>query len=147
MGWIDELRGTRVGIDTAPLIYFIEEHPTYLRSVQPFFAALDRGELEAVTSVVTLLEVLVHPLRDGDTQLAQQYRDILLGAQGFTTVGVTAQMAERAALLRAAHTLRTPDAIQLATALDAGATAFLTNDEQLPSLPGLKLLVLRQLTP
>jgi len=28
VGWVEELRGTVVGIDTAPMIYLIEEHPT-----------------------------------------------------------------------------------------------------------------------
>gem|GEM_PF-4978038 len=53
MGWVDELRGTKVGIDTSPLIYFIEQHVTYLPLVRPFFVALDQGEFQAVTSVIT----------------------------------------------------------------------------------------------
>src|SRR5215831_6165439 len=108
------------------LIYFIERHPVYLPVIRPFFAALDRGEFEAVTSVLTLLEVLVHPIRRGDTALAQQYRDILLRAAGLTTFTITAAIAERAATLRAGQNLRTPDALQVATALEAKATAFLT---------------------
>lgn len=60
MGWIDTLQGTVVGLDSAPLIYFIEEHPTYLPLMDAFFEALDRGEFQVVTSVITLLEVLVH---------------------------------------------------------------------------------------
>ena len=59
MGWIESLRGHVVGLDTAPLIYFMERHPTYLEIVRPFFVALDQGEFRAVTSVITLLEVLV----------------------------------------------------------------------------------------
>ena len=30
MEWITKLYGTVVGLDTAPLIYFIEKHPIYL---------------------------------------------------------------------------------------------------------------------
>lgn len=37
MGWVDSLRGLTFAIDTAPLIYFIEEHPTYSPIVGPFF--------------------------------------------------------------------------------------------------------------
>lgn len=70
MEWIAALRGKVVGLDTAPLIYFIEESPTYLNVVRPFFEAMDRGEFGSVTSVVTLVEVLIHPLRRGDTRLA-----------------------------------------------------------------------------
>jgi predicted nucleic acid-binding protein len=145
MGWIDALHGTVVGLDTAPLIYFIEENPVYLPFVRPFFEAADRHEFRIVTSILTLTEVLVHPLRLGDHALASQYRRILLQADQVTTVPVSEMVAEEAARLRARHNLRTPDAIHLATAIRSGAASFLTNDRQLPKLSGLNLLVLDQL--
>jgi|SRR5947209_3207051 len=117
MEWIDALRGTIVGLDTAPLIYFIEEHPTYLPLVRPFFEAVDRGDFQIVTS-----------------------------ARQVITVPVSEEVAEEAAQLRSAHGLRTPDAIQLATAVRARASSFLTNDSRLPkSVASLKLLILNQL--
>jgi len=76
--WIDDLQGKTAGLDTAPLIYFIEENPAYIETVKPFFEAMDRGEFLVVTSTVTLLEVLVHPLRSNNRELATEYRDILL---------------------------------------------------------------------
>jgi predicted nucleic acid-binding protein len=106
---------------------------------------MDDGDFGVVTSIVTLLEVLVHPFRHGDTILAQQYRDILLNAKGLTTLLLFQDIAEEAARLRATHNIRTPDAIQMATATYAGASFFLTNDSRLPSLPGLKVLVLDEL--
>ena len=65
MEWVAALRGKVVGLDTTPLIYFIEENPAYLPTVHPFFEAVDRGEFAVVTSMMTLLEVLVHPFRRG----------------------------------------------------------------------------------
>ena len=59
MGWLTALQGKVVGLDTAPLIYLIEEHPVYLDRVRPFFEAMDRGEFAVVTSTVTLLKVLI----------------------------------------------------------------------------------------
>ncbi len=42
MEWVKALQsGQIVALDTAPLIYFIEEHPTYLPIVAPFFEKLD----------------------------------------------------------------------------------------------------------
>ena len=145
MEWIEALQGKIVGLDTTPLIYFIEENPTYLDTLHLFFAAMDRGEFKVVTSIVTLLEVLVHPFRHGDTKLAQQYRDILLNADGLTTIFLTQDIAEEAARLRAVHNIRTPDAIQMAAAIQEGASFLLTNDAGLPSLPELSLLVLDRL--
>jgi predicted nucleic acid-binding protein len=145
MEWINQLQGQVVGLDSAPLIYFIEQSPRYLEMVRLFFRALDRGEFRVVTSVLTLPEVLVYPLRQGNTTLAQEYLDILFYQVGLTTVEVSADIAETAAQLRAVHNLRTPDAIQMATAIRAGASFFLTNDVRLPSLPGLTMLVLEEL--
>jgi hypothetical protein len=54
--WINNLYGHVVGLDTAPLIYFIEGHPRYLQTVTPFFETLSQGEFRVVTSVITLLD-------------------------------------------------------------------------------------------
>jgi predicted nucleic acid-binding protein len=145
MAWLETLTGQLIALDTAPLIYFLEEHPTYLPLVAPFFEKLDAGEIQVVTSVITLTEVLVKSLRSGETDLAQEYKDIFLNVEGLTTVAVSFAIAEQAAQLRSKYSLRTPDAIQMATALQCGATALLTNDVRLPSLPNLQLLVLDEI--
>ncbi|MDF5721388.1 MAG: PIN domain-containing protein [Rhizonema sp. PD37] len=145
MEWLAQLRRQVVGLDTAPLIYFMEENLTYLEMTDAFFEAMFRGEFRVVTSVVTIPEVLVYPLRQGNAALAQQYRNILFNSQGLTTMEVVPVIAETAAQLRADYNLRTPDAIQMATAINEGASFFLTNDARLPSLPGLSVLVLDQL--
>jgi predicted nucleic acid-binding protein len=140
VAWLDDLRGQLVAFDTAPLIYFIEHHPTYYPRVMPFFAAVDRGDFALVTSTVTLLEVLVYPLRRGQAALVQQYRAILLNARNVRSVPVTPPIAAEAARLRAVHKIAPVDAIQLATAAVEGAVAFLTNDRRLPHLPAFPLL-------
>jgi hypothetical protein len=65
MEWLAQLQGQVVGLDSAPLIYFIEENPTYLEMTDALFEAMVRGEFRVVTSVVTLLEVLVQFGKDG----------------------------------------------------------------------------------
>ena len=145
MGWIGELRGKTVALDTAPLIYYIEENPTYMVAVDSLFDALERKEFSAVTSMVTLLEVLVQPLRRGDPALADRYRSLLLDTEGLTTVPLGQQIAEEAARLRALYGVKTADSIQMATALCEGASFVVTNDSRLPAVPGLTVLVLDQL--
>lgn len=44
MGWIASLQGKVVGLDTAPLIYFVEENQTYLETIRPFFEAMDESD-------------------------------------------------------------------------------------------------------
>lgn len=142
MGWLAQLHGQIIGLDTAPVIYYIEEHPTYLPLVTSFFAAVAQGDVAVVTSVITLLEVLIQPLRRGATSLAAQYREVLLMSQGITLHTVSVAIAEEAARLRAAYGLRTPDAIQVATAIAGGASAFLTNDARLSLIPDIRIVLL-----
>ncbi|MFN6528497.1 type II toxin-antitoxin system VapC family toxin [Nostoc sp. ChiSLP03a] len=142
MEWLVQLQGQIVGLDTAPLIYFIEENLNYLDVTDAFFEAMFRGEFSVVTSVLTITEVLVYPLRQGNTALAQQYCEILFNSQGLTVIEVFPDIAENAAQLRADYNLRTPDAIQMATAIRGGASFVKKNDARLPSLPALSVLVL-----
>jgi predicted nucleic acid-binding protein len=145
VGWVEDLKGKRVGLDTSPFIYYVEEKTGYVEMLDPFFEAVDRGQISIVTSTVTLLEVLVQPLKKGDTTLAQQYRDMLFNTKGLITFPVSPEIAEEAAQLRALHTIRTPDSIQMATAIKARAQFFLTNDAQLSSIKRLSVLVLEDL--
>jgi len=142
--WINDLQGKTVGLDTAPLIYFIEENPTYLEAVRLFFEAMDRGDFAVVTSTITLLEVLVHPLRSNNRELAAEYRDILLNSR-LMTMEVSNTIAEQAARLRATHNIRTPDAIQISAALNAGASHFFTNDVRLPAISSIQIISLDSL--
>lgn len=145
MGWVEDLHNSTIGVDTSPFIYLIEENPTYLAQVSGFFSAVDTGLIIAVTSTVTLLEVLVQPFRRSADHLAGQYRQVLLNANHLSCVPLSEDIAEEAARLRANYNLRTPDAIQLATAIQSGATAFLTNDSFLTSMPDFEILILDQL--
>ena len=145
MGWVDALKGHKVGLDTSPLIYFTEQNGAYLEKVDPFFLALGKGELQVVTSVMTLLEVLVHPIRDGNLKLAQTYREFLLNTTDVAIYDLSQEIAEEAARLRALYKIRTPDSVQLATAIHGKATFFLTNDIVLASLTEIKILVLDDL--
>jgi predicted nucleic acid-binding protein len=145
VGWVERLHDKIVGLDTAPLIYFIEDDPRFAGHLSEFFEAVELGQIRIATSVVTLLEVLVRPFREQQVDLAKRYREILLSSTGFDTLAVSAEIAEQAAQLRATHGLRTPDAIQLATAITAGATAFLTNDARLAKVAPLEVLVMADL--
>jgi predicted nucleic acid-binding protein len=146
VGWVENLSGKTVGLDTGPLIYYIERKPGYVEILRPFFQSVDRGEISVVTSIITLLEVLVQPIRLGDQYLALQYRKMLFGTRGLTTILLSSDIAEEAAKLRADYkSVRTPDAIQMATAISMSAPFFLTNDIRLPSLPGLQTLCLEKI--
>ena len=143
MGLIERLGRGPVALDTACFIYFIEEHPVYLPEIEPIFAAIAAGRLQAVTSALTLLEVLVVPYRAGDTALANRYEGLLTRSLGLRTIALDRSQLRTAAQLRAVYPkLRTPDALQLAAALSTRCGALVTNDRELPPVAGLDVLQL-----
>ena len=142
MGLVDELKERRICIDTAPIIYFIEKHPKYITHLHPLFVEINKGNVEAITSTITLLEVLVLPLKNNNKILAEKYREILLYSDGFTTFEVLHEVSELAAKLRAKYNIKTPDAIQIATAILYGASLFLTNDPNLKKVAGITVFIL-----
>jgi predicted nucleic acid-binding protein len=142
MGLVDELGGSRICIDTAPFIYFIEKDPKYLNIIRPLFAEIDAGRIDVVTSTITLLEVLVLPFKTGNESLAGEYREILLNAEGLTTYEIVHEVSELSSKLRAKYAIRTPDAIQIAVGIIYGADAFLTNDSKLKKVTDIKVVIL-----
>lgn len=142
----DALSGVRrLGFDTSPLIYFIEEHPRYVALVAEVVRRITQAEISGITSVVTLSEVLVRPLSHQDLRLQQRYRGILLNSVGFDTCPIDTAVAERAAGLRVRYGLRLPDALQVAVAIGEGCQALLTNDRRLGNVTDLRVLILDDL--
>jgi len=144
VGLTTDLGPGAVAVDSAPFIYFIEDDPRYAPIVRPLFEQADRGERRLVTSALTLLEVLVVPLRAGDRNLAERYESLLTRGRGLQLVDISRAQLEAAASLRAVTGVRTPDALQLAAALGAGCKTFVTNDRRLPAIPGLRVIQLSQ---
>lgn len=136
----------RVGFDAAPIIYYVEGNAVFEPRCAPFFDAIDRGEIEGFTSSLSLTETLVHPLKNGDTKREKLFRDLLLHTQGMITMLVSTEIAETAARLRANYPLRTPDAVQIATAMHSGCDIFLTNDDKLKRVQEIEIVVVSELT-
>jgi predicted nucleic acid-binding protein len=129
--------GATVAVDTAPFIYLLEGHPRFADQFAGLFASADAGDLHIALSTITLAEVLTGPFNAGKTALAKRYEKAL---SRYTLVPVTPAIAALAAQLRADYRLKLPDAIQLATALDIGATAFVTHDRDFSNVSGIAIL-------
>lgn len=132
----------RVCLDTAPIIYYVEDNPTFVDIIAPVIGTIERGEKKCVCSVITLTEVLVKPLETKQIELAKKYRDLLTSCPHLDFHPVDQRIAEEAARIRAVYKFRIADAIQLATAMIAGADAFVTNDVKLDRFPEVRVYVL-----
>lgn len=146
MGLIEAVGAGPVAVDTAPFVYFIEEHPRFGPAVEPLFTAIADGELQAVTTGVTLLETLVVPLRRNDRRLAARYEALLTRSRGLELIDLDRPLLRAAAEVRAATGIRSPDALQIAGALRARCTALVTNDRRLPANLGLEIVQLADFT-
>lgn len=127
----------RIFFDTNLFIYIFEGlEPFRTRTVEIRKRMLERGD-KIVTSAMTLGEVLVKPTKLGQTSLIEQYDRAIRSTSEIVSFDV--QIAWRYATLRATHTIRSADAIQLACAAHSGVDLFITNDERLVKLdvPGI----------
>jgi len=143
----DRLKGhTVIGLDTPVFIYHLEAHPRYLPLTQELLIGVQAGQWAAYTSTVTLMELTVRPWQLELSGVAREYEALLVHFPHLAVADVTRDIARQAAQLRARHRIRPVDAIQLATALVHGATAFVTNDAALARLtPVLDLVLLDDL--
>jgi predicted nucleic acid-binding protein len=139
----DALRGvTQLGIDANVFLSIIGEELALVPLCLPFMEAIERGEVKGIASVVALTECLVKPYKDNDA--VQQYTVLALleSTNNLSHIPVSNAIAKRAARLRADYNLRTPDALHVATAIESGCEAFLTNDKQFERVAEIRVITL-----
>ena len=131
-----------IGLDTSIFIYHLEDHPRYSPLTEVIFNTLEKGINRGVTSYLTLIEVLVKPKTERFPQVARDYEYYLTTFPNLTFCEMGLDVARKASDVRAAERMKAPDAIQLATAIVYGATAFLTNDKIFERVKGIEILIL-----
>jgi len=140
------IQNKTVFIDTAPLIYYIEDsNKAYSKVLDLFFGMNLKMRVQLTTSTISLLEVLVIPLKTNNFDLAEKYKHLLCQSDTFEMWGIDVEIATKAAELRAKYRLKTPDAMQIATAICRFSDYFLTNDKQLKIVSELNVLILDEL--
>lgn len=128
-------------VDSAPIIYVLEDHPDFAPVFKPVFEAHDKGLVRLAVTTVTLAEVLTGPLSAGDEVLAERYRSTL---KSWFVVDLDPEIAESAARLRAALKLKLADAVQAASALAIGADALVTHDRDFSAVRDMRVLGVRR---
>jgi predicted nucleic acid-binding protein len=129
----------RVYLDASCIIYLVEAsapfHDAAVKCVLKHRAGTDDVVL---TSRISWLECRVKPLRTDDDQLLASY-DKFLTAGELETIEITPAIVQRATEIRARYRLATPDAIQMATALERHADVVITGDRDLGRCPGIEV--------
>jgi predicted nucleic acid-binding protein len=124
-------------VDSAPIIYVLEEHTPLAPIFRPVFEAHEKGLVRLAVTTVTLAEVLTGPLRNSDEVLAERYRSTL---KSWYVVDLDSEIAESAARLRASLKLKLADSVQAASALAIGADALVTHDRDFSPVRNLRIL-------
>jgi len=128
----------RVYLDTAPVIYLVENVPVLSQVVAN---RVTQEGVFIVTSDLTRLECRVKPIRTGNSGLLDDYDEFFENAVG-EVVAVSSAVIDKATLVRATYNVKVPDAIHLATAVLSGCDEFLTNDGHLAKFPNIRVSVL-----
>lgn len=127
----------RVYLDTAPSIYMVERISPYASVASQ---RLSMPEIILVASDLTRMECRIMPLRMNNTTLLQEYDDFFAQTVN-EIIGLSRQVMDYAAEVRAQFGFKTPDAIHLAAAVVAGCDVFYTNDLRLDKFPHLTVEV------
>jgi uncharacterized protein len=138
-------RHRRIALDTSVFIYQLEANSRYVALTDPVFTWLERREHSAVTSTITMTELLAPAYRAGGEQQVDVFYALLTKYPNLDWIAPSLAIADIAARIRATHRLRTPDALQAATAVHARATGLITNDAVFERVEGVESLVLEQL--
>jgi predicted nucleic acid-binding protein len=131
-----------VFIDTAPFIYYFEDHPVYAQLFESLLQEIDEKSIQIITSMITYIEVLTKPKELDHDSLVSQYRNYFTNSENLSLYPVNFFVAEETAFFRAQYKLRTPDAIQFAIAKSCGADCIITNDKGWKGIKTIPVYVL-----
>jgi len=142
---MEELKGKIIGLDTMVFIYHFEKNQIYSPLTFSIFESLEKGNFKGITSILTLLEILVKPKKENNSLLVERYKLLLETFPNLQVHEINENIADIASSLRANYNINTPDAIQIATSLDAKADIFITNDVNLKKISEIKVLLLSEM--
>jgi predicted nucleic acid-binding protein len=119
----------RYYLDTNVVISIVEATKAYGAAQARFVKRIDDGEIEVVTSELTLAECLVKPLADRNLKAIEAYLGFLEGRPELSVLPIDRAILLDAARVRAELNIKLPDAIHVATALAARCERFVTSDK------------------
>ena len=133
-----------VGVDTMGFIYHFEKNENYQPFTTVLFDSIESGAIKAVTSIITLLEVLVRPKKERNKHLVEEYKFLLQTFPNLEMVSLDEKTADIASSLRAEYSIKTGDAFQVASSILAGAKAFVTNEPSLKRIDRLDIIIMKE---
>ncbi len=134
-----------IALDTMVFIYHFEAHPLFSPVTTKIFEQIETGKTKAVTSYITLLEILVKPFKEGNRRAVSDYTELLCTFPNLEFVPIGKEIAKVAASIRARYSIKTPDAIQIATAIVSDTALYITNDDTLKKISEVRIMLLKDM--
>lgn len=131
-----------VALDSNIFIYYFETNPNFVGTIDLIFKKLAANKLQAVTSMISLIESLSYPSPPDVLKGIMESFQIIPNLQ---VLEVNKEIALKAAEIRRKYKFKLPDSVQIATAISAKAQVFITNDYRLKSFKRLKIIPLSDL--
>ncbi|MXY65832.1 MAG: type II toxin-antitoxin system VapC family toxin [Gammaproteobacteria bacterium] len=130
MGILERFVDRKIYLDTNIFIFILEGPPTYQQILDTFMDAVEDGRVSCYSSELALAEALVIPFRKGYSEHVSQYSQLLQDEKFVTLIPTDRRIFFGAAFYRAGYNLTLPDAIHVASAINAGYDILLTNDRR-----------------
>jgi predicted nucleic acid-binding protein len=141
---LDLAEHQRIGLDSNVLIYLLEGHGPLAEAAASLLDTIESGDRDGVMSSIGVVEVLAGPASDGDAQVFELTAEAIRDSR-IEVLPLDAATAEDAAWVRGSLGIGLADAVHLASARNAGATVFVTNDRRIRSLPRLAVAYLSEM--
>lgn len=135
-------RHERIAIDSNVLIYLFEGSGRLADRAAELLDGIAAGQAQGFIAMLAIAEICSGPAAAGERALVERYVDELRSLENIRLVPLTADLATDAAVLRGSGSLTLADAIHLASARDAGASAFVTNDRRIKTIAQLEVIYL-----
>ena len=140
----ERIKGKRVYVDTNVLIYFFEGFLEYRHLIQEIADCVDDDEITLLTGEITIAEIMVMPFKKDDLRLINLYTTALNDTDFIHLIPTTQNIYLKTAFLRATFkSMKTPDAIQVASAIEGEADIFITNDKGIKTPSKIEKIVLQ----
>lgn len=128
----------RVYLDADIIIYLIEQDAQFAPASESWLLA---HPCDIVSSELARMECLVLPVRNSDVAGIAEFENFFQ-ARVVEMVPLDRPVFHRAIDIRAGSKIKTPDALNLAAAVEGRCDAFLTNDPQLRQYKGITVEVI-----
>jgi predicted nucleic acid-binding protein len=135
-----------VFLDTSPWIYLFEDYRGLGAVVENFLEENLRKKVKFQTSVISVMEFSVKPIRLGNKGTVEKFLEYLK-TNNIVVTDVDIDAALLGADLRARYKfLKGMDAIQVATAIQSGNDIFFTNDQKLLAVKEIEVVIVKNLS-